>query len=40
MSSRLTKYKLSRGDICVANFIPPANGASLSRYLVKNGKNI
>ena len=22
-------YKLSRGEICVANFIPPANGASL-----------
>ena len=20
-------YKLSRGEICVANFIPPANGA-------------
>ena len=22
-------YKFSRGEICVANFIPPANGASL-----------
>ena len=21
------KYKLSRGEICVANFIPPANGS-------------
>ena len=24
--------KLSRGEICVANFIPPANGASLDSY--------
>ena len=24
------KYKLSKGKICVANFIPPANGASHS----------
>ena len=24
--------KLSRGEICVANFIPPANGASLGRF--------
>ena len=28
--------KLSRDEICVANFIPPANGASLGSYLVKN----
>ena len=25
-------YKLSRGEICVANFIPPANGASQGNY--------
>ena len=31
-----TYYKLSRCEICVANFIPPANGASLGSYLVKN----
>ena len=24
--------KLSRGEICVGNFIPPANGASLGNY--------
>ena len=24
--------KLSRGEICVANFIPPGNGASLGGY--------
>ena len=24
--------KLSRGEICVKNFIPPANGASLGSY--------
>ena len=24
------------GEMCVANFIPPANGASLGSYLVKN----
>ena len=28
--------KLSRGEICVANIIPPVNGASLASYLVKN----
>ena len=28
-------FKLSRGEIYVANFIP-ANGASLGSYLVKN----
>ena len=28
-------YKLSRGEICVANFIPPTNGASQGSYLVK-----
>ena len=26
------KYELSRGEICVANFIPPANGASQGNY--------
>ena len=28
-------FKLSRGEICVANFIPPVNGVSLGSYLVK-----
>ena len=28
---------LDRGEICEANFIPPANGASLGSYLSKNG---
>ena len=27
-------YQLSRGEICVANFIPLVNGASLGRYKV------
>jgi hypothetical protein len=27
-------YKLSRGEICVAIFIPPANVSSLGRYLI------
>ena len=31
------KIKSSRGEICVENFILPANGASLGSYLVKNG---
>ena len=31
------KIKLSRGEICVENFILHANGASLGSYLVKNG---
>ena len=32
-------YKLSRGEICVANFIPPANIASQGNYfLVKSQK--
>ena len=30
--------KLSRGEICVANFIPPANGSSLGSYF--RGKNL
>ena len=30
--------QLSRGEIRVANFIPPANGASLDSYLVKMTK--
>ena len=34
--SATKKSKLSRGEICVANFIPPANGASLGRFFVKN----
>ena len=33
----INEYKLSRGEICVANLIPPANGASLgSDFCVKN----
>ena len=32
-------YKLSRGEFCVANFIPPANGAGQGNYfLPKNHK--
>ena len=27
-----TLYYLSRGEICVANFIPPANGARQGNY--------
>ena len=27
-----SKYQLSRGKMCVANFIPPANGASLGMF--------
>ena len=30
--------KLSRGEICVANFIPPPKGASLGSCLVKKGE--
>ena len=26
--------QLSRGEICVANFIPPANGASQGNYFL------
>ena len=29
-----SKIKLSRGEICVANFIPPANGASQGNYFL------
>ena len=30
-------YKLGKGEICVANFIPPANSANLGSYFcVKN----
>ena len=28
----IKKYQLSRGAICMANFIPPAKGASLGSY--------
>ena len=31
---RLGLKKLRRGEICVVNFIPPANGASLGSYWV------
>ena len=35
MIGLLFKNKLSRGEICVANFIPPpANGASLGSFFV------
>jgi hypothetical protein len=27
--------KLSRGEICVANFIPPANGANQGSYVMQ-----
>ena len=27
-------YELSRGEICVANFIPPANGTSQGNYFL------
>ena len=30
---QVNNTKLSRGEICVANFIPPANGASLGSFL-------
>ena len=33
----MPNFQLSRGEIYVANFIPPANGASLGIYLFKNG---
>ena len=33
----LVHSQLSRGEICVVKFIPPANGASLGSYLSKNG---
>ena len=29
-----TNLKLSRGEICVANFIPPANGVSQGNYFL------
>ena len=38
-TSKVQDYlkKLSRGEICVTNFMPPANGASLGSYFcVKN----
>ena len=28
------QHQLSRGEICVANFIPPANGARQGNYLL------
>ena len=34
---KFLKQKLSRGEICVANSIPPSNGVSLGSYFcVKN----
>ena len=33
----LSENRLGRGEICVANFIPPVNGTSLVSYFcVKN----
>ena len=29
-----TGKKLNRGEICVANFIPPVNGASQGKYFL------
>ena len=35
LQSNLTnEFKLSRGEICVANLIPPANGASQGNYFL------
>ena len=31
---KLILQKLSSGEICVANFIPPANGASQANYFL------
>ena len=36
IKNKKIKSKLCRGEICVANFIPPVNGASLGSNLVKN----
>ena len=33
-------YKLSRGEISVANFIPPANGASQGDYFLTKNKKL
>ena len=30
----MKNIKLSRGEICVANFIPPVNGVSQSNYFL------
>ena len=30
----MDRYKLSRGEICVANFIPSANGVSQGNYFM------
>ena len=37
MDYKNNNYKSSRGEICVANFkAPPANGASVDRFLMAN----
>ena len=33
-STNKIEKKFSRGEICVANFIPPANGASQGNYFL------
>ena len=33
---KMITHLLSRGEICVANFIPPVNGASLGSFFVEN----
>ena len=36
LSSNKNNFNFGRGEICVANFITPANGSSLGSYSVKN----
>ena len=38
LSSELVKQQLSRGEICVANLIPPANGASQGNYFLPKSR--
>ena len=33
-SSTLQHHQLGRGEICVANFIPPSNGVSQGNYFL------
>ena len=35
-TQKRVKYKLSRGEICVANFTHPVNGVCLGNYKVEN----
>ena len=32
--AQINKLELSRGEICLTNFIPPANGASQGNYFL------